>query len=63
MIINLRMLPLGKAIQLKRIMQDIEQRALANTLDMNVAILCRVEKGKQELPRKYVDVVMEFLEN
>ena len=63
MSINLAKLPLGKQILIKRIMQDIGQRELAQALDMNVAILCRVENGKQDLPKKYVTAIEQFLKN
>lgn len=63
MFINLTKLPLGKQIQIKRIIQGIEQRELAKAFDMHYSTLCRVEQGKQALPKKYIESVDAFLKS
>lgn len=63
MLINLKTLPLGKQIQIKRILEGVGQAELAEALGFSNAVLSRCENGKEELPKKHLPVVMDYLNN
>lgn len=62
-IINLEELPLGTALAVKRIVKGIEQKDLAEQLGMYFTSLSKVEKGRQEMPEKYLEQAYKFLES
>lgn len=61
MFINLAKLPLGKQILIKRILYDVGQQEFAKAIGINNSLLSKVEKGKEELPQKYMEDIKQFL--
>lgn len=61
MSIDLKELPIGKAIKIKRILDNKEQRDLADEIGIHRTILSRVENGFMNLPKRHIERVQEYL--
>lgn len=61
MIIFTQDLSIGKQIQIKRIIEGIEQRELAKRLGIHRTLLSKIETGAIDVPKKYWATIMDYL--
>lgn len=61
MYMNLTKLPIGKQLQIKRVIVEMTQTELAKELGIHRTTLSTIEKGTSELPEKLYEAVEKFL--
>lgn len=61
MLIITQDLPIGKQIQIKRIIEGTEQGELAKRLGIHRTTISKIETGAIDVPKKYWATIMDYL--